>query len=85
MLTKKHVRPQVSSKLTMTMGEKINHMKSEHQGGGTIPPSTTVPPHRRDVSQAEAPGGQCWPHLPSHSLPAWEDFPSMPQLGNGQH
>lgn len=57
MLTKKHMRPQVSSKLPLTMGEKkkaIGRASSREVGAS---PSTAVPPHRGDMSQTAAPRG----------------------------
>lgn len=83
MLTKKHRRPQESSKLPLTMAEKkISHMKQ--QGGGSIPPAQRSHLTEKTCHKEQPPAGQCWPHLPSHSLLVWENFPAMAQLGNGQ-
>lgn len=65
MLTKKHVRPQVSSKLPLTMGKKKNHTKSEQQGGGSIPPALRSHPAEGTCHKQKAPGDSAGPTCPA--------------------
>lgn len=69
MLTKKHVRPQVSSKLPLTMETTNKPYEGRAAGRWEHPPSTVVPPHRGDMSQAAAPRGTVLAP-PAQPLPA---------------
>lgn len=65
MLTKKHMRPQVSSKLPLTMGKKKSHRKGEQQGGGSIPQHCSPTSQRGHVTGSSPPGGSAGPTCPA--------------------
>lgn len=83
MLTKKHLRPQVSSKVPLTMGEKNKPWEGRAAGRWEHPISTVSHLPEGTCHNSSSQEGSAGPTCPA--LPAWEDFPAMAWLGNGQH